>query len=497
MTIAKEVVSGDDLGKALGIDPVLKKVDVRTDDVTIHVNGDNKLEVIKSGLDCDAIDQLPEEPWKKGTTVLAKQDGKCIRLTALDSIFQEVGVGITANKLSAFTDDKFEVVVTVSNTGEGRNDLTNLAINKPNSNDFTIEDITVTHQGVQSYQRTGELSYDIHGLEKGGTFVVRYKVVPRVAGTFQFTASVNPNTSLDLNGKNNTATLVLSAQTKQNPSYVPSVDCPLVTATELASNVVLVQAESRIINDQERVVLADDKCFNVMADRQTLRGLRIRLDGVSTVVGYRTSQGDGMYSMVLSDGNVTHGVSVIGDYGTHVYVDAAAEKKGTDGYTFTNGVLEITADVAMFAFSCRPAGNNCKWQTYKIVATVQPKARTIKVTNAQFASVRKETIFSGEKRSAQELFQKTLIVPAAVTYDHYRYLEAYAARDRLPTADEKLIIDAYRGLPTNVTYESTDNYADVSVAQGKTNITPGHVTVDMTATPTDSVNTKYVQVIIQ
>ena len=144
MTINKEVVTNEDTGYALAIDPQRKKLDVQTDDVTIHVNSDNKLEVINpggGGLDCAAIDNLPEAAWKKGTVILAKQNDQCVRLTALESIFQEIGVGITANKVTAFTDESFDVVVTVTNTGEGKNDLTNLVINKPNSGGYAIQDL--------------------------------------------------------------------------------------------------------------------------------------------------------------------------------------------------------------------------------------------------------------------------------------------------------------------------------------------------------------------
>lgn len=41
----------------------------------------------KSGFDCSSIDQLPERPWKKGTTLLAKQDGQCVRLSSFDTFF--------------------------------------------------------------------------------------------------------------------------------------------------------------------------------------------------------------------------------------------------------------------------------------------------------------------------------------------------------------------------------------------------------------------------
>lgn len=106
-------------------------------DLTDYVDGstvtytDGKLGVAVTGLTCASIDELPEKPWKKGTTILAKQDGACVRLSALDSIFQEIGVGITADKTNSFTNEEYNVVVTVSNTGESTNELTNLNIVGP------------------------------------------------------------------------------------------------------------------------------------------------------------------------------------------------------------------------------------------------------------------------------------------------------------------------------------------------------------------------------
>lgn len=501
MAIKKEVVTGDDLGEALGIDPVAKKVNVLADGTTIRVNSDNKLEAVNSGgagLDCDAIDQLPEVAWKKGTVVLAKQDGQCVRLTALESIFQEVGVGITANKVTAFTDDSFDVVVTVTNTGEGKNDLTNLVINKPNGGGYTLQDIREAKQSVDSFDKTGELSYDIKGLASGGTFTVRFKVVPSEAGTFQFTAAVNPNTSLDLDGKNNTATLILSAQTKRDNTYVPSVDCPLITATELDHNTVLVQAVPLVSSSSTYVTLPDTKAMNVFAERRTLKGLRIKLDGASTVIGYATNGTSGFYSLILSNGTTSHGAMVYGDdNNVSVKTDANAEKTGSAGFTFANGVLEITADTAIFAFCCRPTGTNCKWQTYKVLATVPTVSRSINVTNAAGCTTKKAITYKAEDKPRSDSFERVQVIPSSVTVDRSRVIQPVISKSSPASADDKLIITVRAGTAATVEFTSTDNYADVATSQGKTAISAGRVTVAADAKSTDSVNTKYIQVIVE
>lgn len=499
MTISKEVVTGDDLGEALGIDPVAKKVNVLTDGTTIRVNSDNKLEAVNSGgagLDCDAIDQLPEAAWKKGTVVLAKQDGQCVRLTALESIFQEVGVGITANKVTAFTDDSFDVVVTVTNTGEGKNDLTNLVINKPNGGGYTLQDIRETKQDVDSFDKTGELSYDIKGLARGGTFTVRFKVVPSEAGTFQFTAAVNPNTSLDLDGKNNIATLILSAQTKKDDTYVPSVDCPLITATELDHNTVLVQTVPVELGSERRIDQNSLTQLNIMAERRSLQGLRIKLDGASTVVGYSESKRTYGAGYILSNGTVSAAMLPNGDRSDgNIFPAYNAVKQGNGAFTFANGVLEITGDVETFAFCCRPVGTNCNWQTYHVVASVPPRSRTINVTRQDGCQVTKLTTYANERKFTGQ--RKLLIVPATVNYDTTRYTNETFSRANPVGAFDKLIITVRAGTAATVEFTSTDNYADVASSQGKTAISAGRVTVAADAKSTDSVNTKYIQVIVE
>ena len=459
--------------------------------------------VAKAGLDCAAIDALPEKPWKKGTVLLAKQDGECVRLAAFDSIFQEVGVGITADKTNSFTNEEYKVVVTVSNTGEGKNELTNLNIVGPaNTTDYEIKDVTFTKSEADAVEQVDNLTYNIHGLKKGGTVKVKYTVVPKVLGNYQFTAAVNPNSALDKDLGNNNATLILNARTKSDPTYVPSVDCPLITATELDSNVVLQQLKPNRpfnLDGVERTTydLPAVGATNIFSRRNTLKGLRIKLDGASTVVGYKTPGTNGV-GVIVNNNSTTDSFTLEADYAQKIVGDHDYPKDGTDGYTFQGGVLEITADVTSFAFSCRPAGQNCKWQSYLVLAVIPAKAKTITPTNVVGAS----TVNIKQWEHADEIryFDNTYknqeqVIPATDSLNKEIIVRGARKSEPAHVAD-KLVVTVRAGTAASLLYTSTDNYA-VALVQGKTTITENSITVAADAKSTDSVNTKYIQVIVE
>ena len=457
--------------------------------------------VAKAGLDCAAIDALPEKPWKKGTVLLAKQDGECVRLAAFDSIFQEVGVGITADKTNSFTNEEYKVVVTVSNTSEGKNELTNLNIVGPaNTEDYEIKDVTFTKSEADEVEQVDNLTYNIRGLKKGGTVKVKYTVVPKVLGNYQFTAAVNPNSALDKDLGNNNATLILNARTKEDPTYVPSVDCPLITATELDSNVVLQQLKpfEQNINNTTRLVYSTHSYYscNIFSRRGNLKGLRIRLDGASTVVGYSEVNHQSSHAYLVNGNTTTPTHTVNGDYDAYIHGDHNAVKNGTSGYTFKDGVLEITADIDSFAFSCRPSGVNCRWQNYSLFAVDPVTKRTITTSKVTGGSVEIKNEWGTRIVNLREndpLSGKKLVIPTtdSVNTDFY-----FDAGTRAVRVDDKLIFTVQAGTAASLKYTSTDNYA-VTQVRGKTTITEDTITVAADAKSTDSVNTRYIQVIIE
>lgn len=453
----------------------------------------------KAGLDCEAISQLPQEQWEKGTSILANKNGKCVRLVPSENFFQEIGVGISANKVSAYTNEEFEVVVTVSNTGVGKNTLTDWVITKPVAGVYDVKDVSVTSNGVDRVETVSEFNYKLHGLASGGTAVARFKVVPKSTGTFQFSSTVTPNSALDQEAKNNTATITLSATTKADTNYVPSVDCPLVIATELDSNTQLTQLRTEVSNNTQVAETSLYNYSNLFANRETLKGLKIRLQNASTVVGYKSSFSISR-SYILSNGKISSGYVVFGDSGlvsdAALNAEANGAKSGTDGFTFENGVLTITADVEVFAFSCRPQGSNCKWQNYMLVTATSPNPKTITTSAVIGGNVTTEDTYIREDTVSDALASRLNIIPNSVTVNNTKLIRESVSRTNRATRVQKLVFRVKAGTAASLNYTSTNNYAATHSA-GKTTITENKITVAADAKPTDSVNTKYIQVIVE
>lgn len=453
----------------------------------------------KAGLDCEAIAQLPQEQWEKGTSILANKNGKCVRLVPSENFFQEIGVGITANKVSAYTNEEFEVVVTVSNTGVGKNTLTDWVITKPVGGVYDVKDVRVTSNGVDRVETVSEFNYKLHGLSSGGTAIARFKVVPKSTGTFQFSSTVTPNSALDQDTKNNTATITLSATTKANPNYVPSVDCPLIIATELDSNTQLVQLRTENVGNNSLARTGLDNYGNLFANRETLKGLKIRLQNASTVVGYNRDYRS-YNSFIISNGRVTSGSSVTGDdglaYGNYLNSSADGIKSGTGGFTFENGVVTITADVEIFAISCRPQGSNCKWQHYMLSTATTPISKVITTSDVIGGSTSIVDTYVDERVTSADDVSSINVIPSSVTVVKNKNINASVSRSERATRVQKLVFRVRAGTAASLNYTSTNNYA-VTHSAGKTTITENKISVAADAKPTDSVNTKYIQVIVE
>lgn len=453
----------------------------------------------KAGLDCEAIAQLPQEQWEKGTSILANKNGKCVRLVPSENFFQEIGVGIAANKVSAYTNEEFKVVVTVSNTGVGKNTLTDWVITKPVGGVYDVKDVSVTSNGVDRVETVSEFNYKLHGLSSGGTAIARFKVVPKSTGTFQFSSTVTPNSALDQDAKNNTATIILSATTKADPNYVPSVDCPLVIATELDSNTQLVQLHTVAYSTRSQANAELTNYGNLFANRETLKGLKIRLENASTVVGYKKPYGDSS-GYIVSNGKVSTASIPRGDIDESqvnaLLANADSTKHGTDGYTFENGVLTITDDIEVFAVSCRPQGSNCKWQSYMFATALATVSKTITPSDVVGGTTTLEDIYDREGTINNPDIARINVIPSDVTVSATKVVRASVARYNRATRAQKLVFRVKAGTAASLNYTSTDNYA-VTHSAGKTTITENRITVAADAKPTDSVNTKYIQVIVE
>ena len=364
-----------------------------------------------SGLDCAAIESLPTRTWKKGTTILAKQGDECVRLTALDSLFTDVGVGIVSDKSSGFIGDEFHVTVTVTNTGEGTCPLAELVVVKPVIGSYTISDISTRSHGVSNVRETGELSYELEQLESGGTFIVAFVVVGTGHGTVQLTASVSSDTALDVSKDNNTKTLVLNVQSRQDINFVEYQDCKAVEVVDIQSGVVLPIVPSSLAGTKRRIGSDRDDRKIIVKGVNTLQGLRLKIDNVTEVavstrpraysayhapnVGVESVNGMNIYTNVALINNKYYGeldryaftfplVNTEQGGPASIFYDINPNKDvelwryncipGTD-YTFENGVFELLQDSAILAIGMR-TGPTCDWQFIYFVSEGNPTVTT-------------------------------------------------------------------------------------------------------------------------
>ena len=378
-TASSPVKVNADALKGSGIKVVDNKFTVDYDTTTMEMTEDGKLRAKPqpaqaSGLDCAAIAALPKAAWKPETSILVNQDGECKRLVPVQNLFQEVGVAMAANKLSGVVGDAYDVVVTVTNSAEAANDLTDLVITKPQLGNYTLKDFESSASDGAEIEKVSDLVYKIKRLTSGGTASVTFKVVTNAAGTLQFGASVNPNTSLDLQDNNNQAFLTLSVDlpvTEDDPTYKPTADCPLVRVIHVGTNKVLFTGLPAILGKNGPFV---DR-FNL--SHQPLTNLQLKLENVDDVKLLTTNE-------ILSIGNAdTHlSMALMHNYKWDVGLTSAMHDTRRLGYANVldkrNGSTQFTFDKATQLFTytgaskalcllMRPAGASCRWQVCVIL----------------------------------------------------------------------------------------------------------------------------------
>lgn len=465
-----KVITPDNLGKGITYNPQTKQWEA------------------SSGFDCASFEALPVKPWKKGTHILAKQEGECVRLTSLDSIFQEIGVGITANRNSAFVNEAYNVVVTVTNTGESKNELSNLVVQKPLLGDYEIKDIRTSKDGVDEVETLNELSYNLKGIAKGGTFILRFTVVAKAAGTFQFTANVNSNSDLDLDSNNNTSTIILTASTKEDVTYIPSVDCPRITATDVETGVELralrVKGDSR---DTSYVSLPTG--VNIYAEKENLNGVKIRLNGASSVAVIPARLESSTVNFELSNGKLAW------SYYNNVALAADIALSNTiDDFTFEDGVITIGNENAVVILA-RPVGKNCKWQAFTVLGSGSPKSQGLTESDVVGGVVTHVNNYISTPRGNSDVIDP-VVIPSSVTFKTFKDAITHTAR-RPATVISKLIFTVKSGTAASFNFTKSKNDITIPVTKGNTIITENRVEVSANATSTDSINSDYLQVIVE
>ena len=465
----------------------------------------------KSGFDCSSIDQLPERPWKKGTTLLAKQDGQCVRLSSFDTFFQEIGVGITASRTNGFTGEEYRVVVTVTNTGEGTNELTNLNISKPEGLGvaYDIKDLETSKVQVDEIERVDNFTYNIKNTKKGGTAIIRFTVVPKALGNYQFTAMVNPNSALDKDLGNNTSTIVLNAQTKADANLEVSEECPLIELTDVQTGTVLGQAHTEVDNKGGKKTnrrmaqgwgSGSPKGTVIFADRTSV-GLQLKLSSPSTIIAYGVPARSNNQTLFVKSGFETGYIdyNIPSDrqgYGTSLEGSAVfAPSRGTPSVDLTIDEtaqnITINGDYGSIFLLAKPRGKNCALQGWAISFSKPSKAKSIELTDVQGGSVSKKSrVVEGSSQyvdilhSTRATFQ---IIPGEGVDNNSIVIN--------PTETLVSVLKVKAGTAASATINW--NGLTPLITSGLVTITDTGVTVSANATSADSVRSQYLDVIIE
>ena len=465
----------------------------------------------KSGFDCSSIDQLPERPWKKGTTLLAKQDGQCVRLSSFDTFFQEIGVGITASRTNGFTGEEYRVVVTVTNTGEGTNELTNLNISKPEGLGvaYDIKDLETSKVQVDEIERVDDFTYNIKNTKKGGTAIIRFTVVPKALGNYQFTAMVNPNSALDKDLGNNTSTIVLNAQTKTDANLEVSQECPIVELTDVATGTVLSQAHTKVdevagkkINRQIAQGWGNSapKGMVVFTDR-TSNGLQLKLSSPSTIIAYGVPARFNGQTMFVKSGYVNSYVdynieSNKPGYGTSLEKDAvfspSAKIPAVDlSIDETSQNITINGDYGSIFLIVKPRGKNCALQGWVLSFAKSNTPKSADLTDIVGGKVTKESrVVAGSSRYVDEIKN----AKAAFQYVPEDGVDISKVVIN-PTETLVSVLKVKAGTAASATINW--NGLTPLKTSGLVTITDTGVTVSANATSADSVKSQYLDVIIE
>lgn len=440
---------------------------------------------------CTAFDALPEVAWKKGTTIIAKQDGACVRLTALDSIFQEIGVGITADKTNGLVSDNYKLVVTVSNTGEGKNELTNLNIVGPaNTVEYEIKEVSFTKSEADEVEQVDNFTYNIRGLKKGGTVKVKFTVVPKVKGTFQFTAAVNPNSALDKDLGNNNATIILRSDTASKA--ITGENCQAITLKDKTTNTVLTQIAPTINSNNNASVNSDYRIIptlsyvNIYSTRNTLNGVVLvgDIDITAVCVANKPEELADTFGIGTLTGTIYSELpqriaTGVGDISGLNPDEVHATT--TNSLSVSGKEITITEDVTAMLLLVRPRGANCYWQAYMLFASTPPKLEKISVTDLVGGSISSARL----PKVQRDTLSKANVVGVGLQ-DITSIRNGYV---------EKQIITVNQGTAATATLDFgklTKFYSS-----GLVEITANNLTVSANATPSDSIRSTYLDVIIE
>ena len=345
------LVRGKHIGKGLTVDETRKKIDVAVDGTTVSFTADGKLKTLGSGgLDCAAIDQLPEVSWKKNTVVLGKQDGNCVRLKATGDIFTDVLLNLTTVKTSTSivtgTTETINLVAQVQNAGTNPATAIRLVLTKPLLGTYIMGTPVTQSQGATNFVKVSDTEYTIETLSSGGVATVTIPVTYSKQGTFTFGGQVT--STIDTDTKNNSKTVTVSVTeqvTSTGGNYVPTQDCPLFTITDLQYNKQLFTFGEDTVQNTYKLIRAGTSKINIYADKRGLAGRRFRLTNAEQIVCVSSSS-DYNGSSYSSSGSYSSSSGSYSSDSSGSYSSSSRSYNGSSSYSSSSSI-DLTSNIAI------------------------------------------------------------------------------------------------------------------------------------------------------
>ena len=341
----------------------------------------------KAGLDCAAIDALPKKTWKKGTTVLAKQDGECIQLVPETSLISDLILGLSIDKPSSYVGDEAIVTLVASNLGEGTVDTATLDLQIPELTGITIARKSFEADKVTVKETKGSTGYTLTNMQAGGSIKVTLALTLNEEGDYPIGGLITTNSPFEINKTNNRASVVLKAKAKaQNKDT-----CDLIPIVDKETGVQLL---SSTLNSAGKVEIAyyGNGRLNYFMTKDTLQGKTFKVTGaVSAAMFVMTNVA---YDPATKAQNITQDTGGVSSpivfkelpdsklrfsyyYGRNETISGNPSKipagnerlTAFNNFTFTNGELTINEDIKGAVILVKPQGNNCGWQAAYVFAS--------------------------------------------------------------------------------------------------------------------------------
>lgn len=352
----------------------------------------------KAGLDCAAIDALPKKVWKKGTTILAKQDGECIQLVSESSLISDLIVSAGVDKQSGFVGDTYIATFTIANLGEGDVDEATFTVQIPAVSGIRVSEQTFTKDKVEVTANEATNTYTLRKFQASGSFKLRMTFILEEAGSFPINGVVSTNAAFEIKKENNQTTLVISAsekaQNKDSCDLIPIVD--KATGIQLVSATFQANGSVGIKNDLENMRI------NAYINDDTLTGKTFKVTGavsaamfiikdmkVDPTTGTQLKSSSDWYpsaTLFKEDGKGTMRISYVVNTQRETLSASSSKLPPSDGtfeqsddFTFANGEFTINAeDVNGAVILVKPQGTSCGWQAAYMFASYAYK---LKCTN--------------------------------------------------------------------------------------------------------------------